>query len=156
MSHFGMGIAREAASSSPYSQSDNREPFYYPGSVALPAIGASAVISQFPVPRGKNGMIWKMGFEYVGPGFVNGSGQLVWQIFRDPALTKGVKGFTNLLSSIGSFNNPLELPSIRIYEAEVLSLVVKNVSLAAGGTLAQGVFVGWFYPKAYDSRQRWP
>jgi len=143
-------------SSSIYSGGKSREPFYTPGAVALPAVGAQAVVVQRAIPYGRNGYLWKLGIDYVGPGFIEGSGSLIYRVFRNGALTRAVKGFANLTASMGSVNNPIEVPPIQLYENEVISIVVVNVSLAVGGAQMVGVLVGWDYPRSEEAGSRWP
>lgn len=145
-------------SSNVHSGSKRREPFYYQHSVAIPALGAQATVLQFKVPSGKNGFIWKMAIDYVGAGFTEGSGAITWQIFRDLALRKAVKGFNNLVASVGQVPNPVEIPPIQIYESEFITVVVNNVGgpNPPAGQVSVAAFIGWFYPKNEEDGQRWP
>ena len=143
-------------SSSVYSGAKSREDFYKQAAVALPAVGSRAVVVQRFVPYGRNSFLWKLGVDYVGAGFTEGSGALVFRVFRNAALTRGVKGFANLTASMGAVNNPIEIPAVQLYENEVLSIVVDNVSLAVGGAQVIGVLVGWDYPRSAESASRWP
>lgn len=145
------------ASTDPHSGGKSREPFYQQSSVAMPAVGASATVLSFVVPSGKNGFIWKMAIDFVGAGFTEGSGTIVWKIFRDAALRKAVKGFNNLVASVGAVPNPVEVPAIQIYENEVISVVVYNVGAGApAGQVSVAAMIGWFYPKAQEKKTRWP
>jgi hypothetical protein len=113
---------------------------------------------QFLVPSGKNGYIWKLAIDYVGAGFVEGNGLVTWKIFRDIALRKAVKGFNNILASIGQVSNPVEIPPIQIYENEWITVVVYNAVTGpvAAGQVSVSAAVGWFYPKNQEDGQRWP
>lgn len=145
------------SSSNIHSGSKRREPFYYQHSVAIPAVGASATVLQFKVPSGKNGYIYKLAIDYVGAGFVEGNGDITWKIFRDIALRKAVKGFNNLVASVGQVPNPVEIPPIQIYEQEFITVVVYNVSgPAPAGQVSVAAMIGWFYPKHEESGTRWP
>jgi hypothetical protein len=156
MNRFGQ-VGHQAQSSNIHSGADNREPLYRQGRIALPAVGAAQVpILQIPIRRGANAQIWRLAIDYVGPGFIEGSGAILFNLFRDPALSKGVKGFTQLTASMGAVNNPLEIPTIEMREAEVLSICVQNVSLVVGGAQILAAAVGWVFPKEYGTRQRWP
>lgn len=143
-------------SSSVYSGAKSREPWYQPGAVALPAIGAQAVVVQRSVPYGRNGYLWKLGVDYVGAGFTEGSGALIYRVFRNGALTRAVKGFSNLTASMGAVNNPIEISPVQLYENEVISIVVVNVALGVGGAQLVGVLHGWDYPRSEESGTRWP
>lgn len=154
------GVRRGLPISSPdvYSKQPNRESFYYQQSVGMPAFGGQATVLTFPVPKGRNGEIWKIAIDYVGAGFTEGNGAIVWRIFRDAAQTQAVKGFNNLLASIGAVNNPVEISPIRIYESEVISIVVYNVAgpNPPAGQVSVGVVHGWFYSKMQEDPNRWP
>lgn len=145
-----------AASSSVYSGSKKREPFYKQGAIALPAVGATAAIVQFLVPPGRNGFLWKVAVDYVGTGFTEGSGQIIYRIFRNAALTRAVKGFNNLTASMGAVNQPLEIPAVQIYENETISMAVSNVSLVVGGAQLVAVLHGYTYPRSEEDQARWP
>jgi hypothetical protein len=147
--------ARQDTSSSVYSGAKIRDDFYKQSAIALPAVGTSAVVVSKAVPYGRNGFLWKIGIDYVGPGFTEGSGALIYQVFRNAALTRGVKGFVNLTASMGSVNNPVEIPAVQIYEGEIVSIVVNNASLAVGGAQLVGVLVGWYYPRSEEGGSQW-
>src|SRR5260370_11550250 len=49
--------------------------------VAIPAVGASAVVVQFKVPEGRNGMINALSNVFVGGGFSVGPGGIAWRTF---------------------------------------------------------------------------
>lgn len=158
----GLGAVRRGlrdATPDVYSQQENREPFYYQSSVGIPAIGGKATVLSFPVKPGRNGYIWKVAIDYVGAGFTEGNGAIVWRIFRDAAQTEAIKGFNNLVASVGAVNNPVEIGApIRIYEQQTISIVVYNVAgpNPPAGQVSVGVLQGWFYPKMQQDQSRWP
>ena len=151
-------VPNRDSSSNVHSGAKRREPFYFQNSVAIPNPGGSATVMQFLVPSGKNGYIWKLAIDYVGAGFVEGNGLVTWKIFRDIALRKAVKGFNNILASIGQVSNPVEIPPIQIYENEWITVVVYNAVTGpvAAGQVSVSAAVGWFYPKNQEDGQRWP
>jgi len=114
--------------------------------IAIPAVGLSAPIVQFKVPEGQNGMINRLANVFVGGGFTEGQGGIVWQIFQD--FTPGVVApdFDNIVASLGSVNNPSILNGIRIKENQLVTLLVKNVSIVVAGQLIGGRLGGYFYP----------
>jgi len=114
--------------------------------VALPAIGASAVIVQFLVPEGRNGIVNRFANVFVGGGFTEGSGGVVWQLFQDFTVGAVVPNFDNIVSSLGSVNNAKVLNGIRIKENQLVTLVVKNVSIVVSGQLVGGLLGGFTYP----------
>src|SRR5579862_232102 len=69
--------------------------------VALPAIAAQANVIQFQVPLGQNGVIQKIANNFVGGGWVEGSGAVVWQILVDGAPPPGSANYDNIVDSLG-------------------------------------------------------
>jgi hypothetical protein len=130
-------------------------PFDYTAYVATPAVGTNIAVVQFTVPQGQFGVIKKVGNVYIGAGFVEGSGSLVWQIQQNAGV---VRNYDNILASLGTVNAPTELAgSILLYEQNLITLVVNNVGLVAGGTQVGGRLSGWFFPKDYlpDTETMW-
>jgi hypothetical protein len=118
--------------------------------VPLPAIGASTPVVSFQVPPGHNGIILLYGNNFVGGGWTEGSGTTVWQISRDNA---AIDGYDNIVASLGSPGNPVRHPSgFRIFENQVISLVVYNVAVVLAGQVSGGRLAGWYYPKEYEDQ----
>lgn len=153
-------IVTPDASSNVHSGAKSREPFYYQGSIGIPVQDPTgqtgAVVLQFVVPSGKNGYLWKLAIDFVGAGFVEGSGTIVWKIFRDAALRKAVKGFNRLVASVASVPNPNEIPPIQIYENETITVVMYNIGAGApAGQVSAAAIIGWFYQKSQEKGSRW-
>ena len=128
------------------------EDFEQASYVALPAIGASAVVVQFVVPEGRYGMIKRIANVFVGGGFQEGQGGVVWQIIQD-ALVPGTlvaPFFDNIVASLGSVSNPSTIDGIRIREGQLVQLIVKNVSIVVSGQFVGGRLGGYFYPVELD------
>jgi hypothetical protein len=118
--------------------------------VALPAIGANAAVVSFTVPPGHNGIIRSYANNFVGGGWTEGSGSVTWQITRDQA---AVDGYDLILASLGSPANPVTHPSgFRIFENQLIQLVVFNISVVLAGQLSGGRLAGWYYPKMYEDQ----
>ncbi len=145
-------------SSSVYSGGKSREPFYVqnPEPVNLGAIGTSAVIVQRAIPYGRNSFLWKIAVDYVGGGFTEGQGAILFRVFRNKALTRAVKGFGTLTAPMGTVSNPVEIPPVQLYENEWLSIVYQNVGIVPAGQQIVGVLVGWDYPRSEEVGARWP
>lgn len=111
--------------------------------VALPAVGAQAIVVDFFVPEGRNGIIKRFGNVYIGSGFADFSGSLQWQLLADSV---PIPYYDNILASLGSTANPSEVSSIRIKENQHIQLVINNISLVVGGAQSGGRIGGWFYP----------
>lgn len=120
-------------------------PFDYTAYIATPAVGVISAVVSFTVPEGFHGVIKKVGNVYIGAGFVEGSGSLIWQILQNAGV---VRNYDNMLASLGTVTAPGELAgSILVYEQQLVVLQVNNVSLVAGGTQVGGRLGGWFFPK---------
>jgi hypothetical protein len=128
------------------------EPFNYVNYVALPAIGATAVILDFTVPEGRNGAIKWIGNNFVGGGWVEGSGDVVWRILRDDGF---IKNHENLLGSLGNPAAPSETAPIRIFENERIRMVIDNIGVIVATQLAGGRLSGWFYPRDEEPEETW-
>jgi hypothetical protein len=116
--------------------------------VALPAVGTSAVVLAFTVPQGMNGIIKRLGNVYVGSGFTEGSGGLLWQILANG---QPIPGYDAIPASLGATALPSEVDSIRIKENQLIQLVVKNVGLVVGGAQSGGRMSGWYYNKNQEA-----
>jgi len=125
--------------------------------VALPAVGAQATILTFQVPVGRNGVIKKVANNYVGAGWLEGSGTLVWQILIDGAPPAGANSYASILASLGSPANPVEISGFRIYENQVLTVIIQNVApgIVPAGQLCGARLVGYLYPKEMESDANW-
>jgi hypothetical protein len=123
--------------------------------VALPAVAAQANIVQFQVPLGRHGIIKKIANNFVGGGWVEGSGAVVWQILVDGAPPPGATSYDNILTSLGNPSNPVEIAGFRIFENQVVTIVVKNVAVALAGQLAGGRLVGFLYPRDMETDNLW-
>jgi hypothetical protein len=116
--------------------------------IAIPVVGAQATVVQFQVPEGMNGMINRLANVFVGGGFTEGQGGIVWQVFQDFTVGGGTVApdFDNIVASLGSVNNPAALNGIRIKEKQLVTLLVKNVSVVVAGQFIGGLLGGYFYP----------
>src|SRR6476660_6203284 len=81
-------------------------PFDYTAYIATPAVGVISPVISFTVPEGHYGVIKKIGNVYVGAGFVEGSGSLVWQILQNAGV---VRNYDNILAGLGTVTQPGEV-----------------------------------------------
>lgn len=126
--------------------------FQNAGWVTIPAQGVSAVVVQFKVPKGYNGMINRLGNVFDGGGFQNGAGLIAWQLYLDIITGVFAPNFQNILASLGTVENPSILNGIRIKENQLVTLQVSN---AAAGVIPAGQKIGgrlggYFYPVALE------
>jgi len=121
--------------------------------VPLPAIGASVVIVSVPIPEGRMAMLKRIANVFVGGGFQEGQGGIVWQILLDGTDVNNpsvAPFFDNIVASLGSVSNPSQIDGIRCKESTLLQLVATNVSIVVAGQLIGGRLGGYFYPVELD------
>lgn len=121
----------------------------FSGYVLLPAIAATATVVEITVPPGRNGILRGIANNFVGGGWVEGTGDVVWRLQRNGA--DFVQGYDNILTSLGNPSNPTIIPGfIRILEGEVITLQVFNNAVVVAGQRSGGRLLGWFYPREYE------
>lgn len=124
--------------------------------VAIPAQGANAVVVQFKVPRGFNGMINYIANVYVGGGFQEGQGLITWTLYQDFQNSGGVvaPGFRNIVASLGSVSNPSKLNGVKIKENQLVTLLVSNTNpgVVPAGQFIGGLLGGYYYPVSEEPK----
>jgi hypothetical protein len=129
--------------------------------VLLPAIGATATIISYVVPPGRNGVIYKIANNFVGGGWVEGTGDVIWRVLVDGTPPPGATSYNAILGSLGNPASPTEIPGFRIFENQVLTLVAfNNPAGPDGGVTVAGQrvgarFVGWNYPTEIEEANIW-
>lgn len=136
----------------PPSQWENIDQLNY---VPLGAIGSTVIIVSYTVPIGRNGIIKKVANNFVGGGWVEGTGQIIWQILLDGTPPPGANSYANILGSLGSPASPTEISGFRVRENQVLTLVAQNISVLVAGQLVGGRLVGFQYPKEFEAKGIW-
>lgn len=116
----------------------------------LPAIGAEAVILTFQVPSGRNGIINKVACNFVGGGWVEGSGAVLWRILVDQGTPPGANSYEAILASLGSPAQPVGIAGFRIFENQVVTVEIFNVSVVVSGQLAGARLCGYLYPRELE------
>src|SRR5216684_7166269 len=125
------------------------------GDIALPAIGVETTIFTFPVPKGFNGVMKEIANAFIGSGFTDGSGAIIWRILQN---TQAMRGKENMLNSLGSVAIPSRIGGggfIRILENDIITMTALNVAIVPGGQIIAGRLSGWFYPKDEDPQGIW-
>lgn len=120
--------------------------FDYSRHIATPAVGVDTEVLVFSVPDGYDGVIRRLSNNYTGPGFVQGSGQLIWRILIDRMV---VKNYGQILIEMGSPQWPRDTDGILLRSGQVVRYMV-NVSDAALAGSATGIICavgGYFWPK---------
>jgi hypothetical protein len=127
----------------------------------VPAIGSTAVIISYVVPPGRNGIINKVACNFVGGGWVEGSGDIVWRILIDGTPPPGATSYDSILASLGGPSQPTGIAGFRFFENQVLQFVAfNNPSGANGGVVVAGQrvgarFTGWNYPLDIEEDDIW-
>jgi hypothetical protein len=127
----------------------------------VPAIGSTVTIISYVVPPGRNGIINKVACNFVGGGWIEGSGDIVWRILIDGTPPPGATSYDSILASLGSPANPTGVAGFRIFENQVLSLVAfNNPGGSSGGVVVAGQrvgarFCGWNYPTDIEENDIW-
>lgn len=116
--------------------------------IPLPAQTVTAMVVEFTVPEGRNGVINQMGNNFVGGGFTDGSGDVVWRLLVNG---QPYPNFANIIASLGNPAAPSGIGAVRIFEKQLIQLVVKNVGIAViASQLIGGRLSGWFYPRKLE------
>jgi len=127
----------------------------------VPAIGSTAIIISYVVPPGRNGIINKVACNFVGGGWVEGSGDIVWRILVDGTPPPGATSYDSILASLGGPSQPTGIAGFRFFENQVLQFVAfNNPSGANGGVVVAGQrvgarFTGWNYPLDIEEDDIW-
>lgn len=125
------------------------------GYVALGAIAATVTIVSFTVPAGRNGIINKVANNFVGGGWVEGSGDIVWRILVDGTPPPGATSYDSILGSLGSPANPVRISGFRIFENQVVTLVAFNNAIVVAGQKVGGRLLGYLYPRELEEQDLW-
>jgi hypothetical protein len=127
----------------------------------LPAIGATVIILQFQVPLGRNGVIKAIANNFVGGGWVEGTGDVIWKLLVDGASPPNANSYGSIPASLGSPANPVPIPGFRIWENQVITFVgLNNPAGPDGGVVVAGQrlgarIVGYLYPRDSEDSDVW-
>jgi hypothetical protein len=114
--------------------------------ITIPAVtaGIFTPIVDFKIDPGKNGVIKWFANQYVGGGFTDGSGAIIWRLAIDGV---AVPGFENISVSLGTNQIPSEIAPVRLFAGRRVQLLVTNASIVPAGQIIEGGIRGWLYPK---------
>jgi hypothetical protein len=127
----------------------------------LGAIGTTVVIISFKVPIGYNGVITGVACNFVGGGWVEGSGDVIWQILVNNAAPSGANSYASIPASLGSPANPVKISGFRIFENQLVTFVaLNNPAGPDGGVVVAGQRVGarllgYLYPRDMEDDSIW-
>jgi hypothetical protein len=145
-------------------QPTNWETIHQATYALLPAIGSTVTILSYPIPPGRNAVIGKIANNFVGGGWVEGTGDVVWRVLVDGTPPPGANSYDNIVNSLGSPAAPTGqvLGSLfRVFENSVLTLVAfNNPAGPNGGVVVAGqrvgaCLMGWNYPVAEEENEVW-
>ncbi len=122
---------------------DGAVPFDEANAAALGVVGVTTVVVSHTFPDGYDGVINAFSANFTGGGFVQGSGDLIFQLQRDGV---PIRNYNNILVEKGTIGIPRVIAPLRGYSKQTISLVVIH---AANGLLAGNVvgsLVGYDYP----------
>lgn len=116
--------------------------------LALFPLATDITVVAFQVPMGYDGVIMGNVNRFIGPGFVEGSGDIEWRIQLS---RRYAPDYGQILTSLGDLQAPTSFSSggIRIYSHEVIRYIarVNNVAfLDPNGRILCALY-GWFYPR---------
>lgn len=129
------------------------ESFHLAAGIPLPAIGAGFTkVVSIICPNGRNGVLNKIANTFIGGGFNDFSGNIIWRIQRNVStgITAAERNYENILASLGNTNNPVSIAPIRLFENDTIELDISNVSVVVASQLIGGLLGGWFYPRTWD------
>jgi hypothetical protein len=118
--------------------------------VALPAIATEATIISFQVPTGRNGIINKVACNFVGGGWVEGSGDVLWRILVDGGTPPGANSYQAIPASLGSPAQPVGISGFRIFENQIVAVTIFNSAVVVAGQLAGARLCGYLYPRELE------
>jgi len=127
----------------------------------LPAINVEATILSFTVPIGRNGVINKVANNFVGGGWTEGTGDILWRILVDGAPPPAANSYAAIPASLGSPANPTEISGFRIFENQVISVTIFNNpagpsgGITPAGQLAGARLCGYLYPRELEDSNIW-
>ena len=123
--------------------------------VGLGAVGADVTILDYTVPIGRNGIIKKVANNFIGGGFQEGQGNIIWRILVDGAPPPGANSYNSILGSLGSPASPTEIAGFRVYENQRITVIAHNVAIVLAGQLVGARLVGWLYPRELEAADIW-
>lgn len=122
--------------------------------VVLPAIGTDVTVVSLQVPEGYHGVITGIANQFVGGGWTEGTGDLLWRIVADGA---AVRGYETILATLGTMSAPGDRSKnpIRIFENQLVELILNNVAVIVSAQALLGLFTGYFYPIGIEIEGEW-
>jgi len=129
-----------------------RKNFFERGKLITPADGGLAnwAVVQFSVPTGYFGLILGYYCNYMGTGFVQGSGDIVWRLRVGNAW---MRNMGDLRFAVGSLSNPFSVPLMQLLQSDDSITFAVNVPNLSGLIQTGTAYIlcglqGWYYPNS--------
>ena len=120
------------------------------GIISTPVINTETTVLILPIPIGWDGIILRIANVFIGPGFVDGSGDLTWRILVDNL--NPVDNYGAILTTIGTYSlggygiTPREISGIIVRSGQNIYYTVTNTNAALiPGTQVACIFGGYFW-----------
>jgi hypothetical protein len=120
------------------------DPFDATAVVNVGLVGVDATILTLLVPYGYDGVIKRFYHNYLGAGYMEGSGDLVWRILADG---RPIKNFGNILTQMGSPTTPRVTDGIRIFTGQSITYVVSHPANVILTDACTASLAGYYYPR---------
>lgn len=118
--------------------------------------GADPVtIIGYTVPIGRNGIINQIANNFVGGGFQEGQGNLVWRLLVDGGTPPGANSYHEILGSLGSPAAPTRIAGFRIFENQVITFVAQNIEIMQADQIVGARLLGYLYPRELEEADIW-
>ena len=127
------------------------------GTVALPAIGATATVLQFRVDNGRMGKITQIGIDFVANGAAGASlytqgvlpAQLIFSLQADGKTS--FRDYEQFNYLPGAVSAPTPINGLMLMEGQVITLTVENVSIVVATQFIAARLLGYTF-----SKKLWP
>jgi hypothetical protein len=111
----------------------NGENFDLQKSVLFAPVGNTVTILSFRIPIGRNCIINKVATNFIGGGWIAGTGDVIWRILVDGALPPGANTYNAIDDSLGSPAQPVGIAGFRVFENQLLTVTAFNNPAGANG-----------------------
>jgi hypothetical protein len=125
------------------------------GYITIGNQGTTVTIFSYTVPIGRNGIVNKISNAFVGGGFQEGQGNLVWRVLVDGGTPPGANTYNNILGSLGAMASPTPIAGFRIFENQTITFVAENISLFPAQQLVGARLLGYLYPRELEESDIW-
>lgn len=93
--------------------------------IALPGVPGDTAVLTFTVDIGYDGVINAISHNFIGGGFTQFSGDIVWRLLING---KAVRNFSNMTAEKGTIEHQRVISPIRVFSGDVVTYVVNHVA----------------------------